>query len=193
MTLQGCASSDHRWPITKLVLLDDITGSTMFTTASSDSFILVTCAQCEPALICEENRAEMADLPFLWPPVWMCHPGRAGRPGQPDWAAATASCYQEWQGHYQNTKLEKNQSGRIMREQLYEATTCKTIPFSGVVLVLPLSCTWCHFHLYQVETDSQPLVLPKWKNVYPWSLTDLLLNWDHKCSLNFLEGCSSNL
>ncbi|KAJ8356578.1 hypothetical protein SKAU_G00193720 [Synaphobranchus kaupii] len=32
---------------------------------SQDSFTSVTCAQCEPALICEENGAPMANLPIL--------------------------------------------------------------------------------------------------------------------------------
>ncbi|CAB1457778.1 unnamed protein product [Pleuronectes platessa] len=39
--------------------------SLMFTTASPDSFTLVTCAHCEPALICEDNRAPVAVLPIL--------------------------------------------------------------------------------------------------------------------------------
>ena len=60
VTLQQYASSDHHWNTTKPVLLDDITGSTMFTTAPPHSFTPVTCA-----LICEHNRAEMADLPIL--------------------------------------------------------------------------------------------------------------------------------
>lgn len=46
-------------------MLDDVTGSITFSTASPDSLVPVTCAQCEPAVICEENRAPMADLPIL--------------------------------------------------------------------------------------------------------------------------------
>ncbi|KAJ8355046.1 hypothetical protein SKAU_G00226130 [Synaphobranchus kaupii] len=46
-------------------MLDDVAGSITFATASPDSFTSVTCAQCEPALICEENGAPMADLPIL--------------------------------------------------------------------------------------------------------------------------------
>ena len=159
------ASPDHHWPTTKQVMLDDVTGSITFTTVSPDSFTTVTCAHCEPALICEEKGAPMADLEslvrnmhtssllevILWgsgsapplPPrtkkqilvlllgwcpstalssspwitavswcllhaleivlgdtanhlvtVWMCPPGGAGLPVQPDWAAGTASCYQ---------------------------------------------------------------------------------------------------
>ena len=36
----------------------------MFTTASPDSFTPVTWAQCEPALICEQQVAPMVDLPI---------------------------------------------------------------------------------------------------------------------------------
>lgn len=46
-------------------MLDDVAGSITFTTVSPDSFMSVTCAQCEPVLICEKNRALMADLPIL--------------------------------------------------------------------------------------------------------------------------------
>ncbi|XP_073327814.1 prostaglandin D2 receptor 2-like [Pagrus major] len=44
---------------------DDVTGSKMSTMASPDSFMPVTCAQCEPALIWEENRVPMAEMPVL--------------------------------------------------------------------------------------------------------------------------------
>lgn len=40
-----------------------------FTMASPDSFTFVTCAQCEPAVICEENGAQIANLPIL-PKCW---------------------------------------------------------------------------------------------------------------------------
>ena len=64
-TRQGYSPPDHHWPTAKPVMLNDVTGSITFTTASPDSFTPVTCAQCEPALICEENGAPMADLPVL--------------------------------------------------------------------------------------------------------------------------------
>ncbi|CAB1422580.1 unnamed protein product [Pleuronectes platessa] len=56
-TLQGYAFPDHQRPIANPVMLNVVTGSITFTTASPDSFTPVTCAQCKPALICEENRA----------------------------------------------------------------------------------------------------------------------------------------
>ncbi|XP_050960274.1 uncharacterized protein LOC127161573 [Labeo rohita] len=37
----------------------------MFSTASPDSVTSVTCAQCEPAFICEEHRVPVANLPIL--------------------------------------------------------------------------------------------------------------------------------
>ncbi|KAI3373101.1 hypothetical protein L3Q82_006431 [Scortum barcoo] len=37
----------------------------MFSMASPDSVTSVTCAQCEPAFICEEHRAPVANLPIL--------------------------------------------------------------------------------------------------------------------------------
>jgi hypothetical protein len=43
-------------------MLEDVAGSRMFSTASPDS---VTCAQCEPAFICEKHRAPVANLPIL--------------------------------------------------------------------------------------------------------------------------------
>ena len=43
-------------------MLEDVAGSRTFSTASPDS---VTCAQCEPAFICEEHRAPVANLPIL--------------------------------------------------------------------------------------------------------------------------------
>jgi len=46
-------------------MLEDVAGSRTFSTASPDSFTSVTCAQCEPALIREEHRAPMANLPIL--------------------------------------------------------------------------------------------------------------------------------
>ena len=42
-TLQGYASPDHHWPTTKLVKLDDVTGSITFPRVSPDSF---TCHMC---------------------------------------------------------------------------------------------------------------------------------------------------
>lgn len=49
-------------------MLDDSAGS-MFPTASPDYFTSVTPAQCEPAIICEENQAPMMDLPILDLPI----------------------------------------------------------------------------------------------------------------------------
>ena len=46
-------------------MLEDVAGSRTFSTASPDSVMSVTCAQCEPALIREEHRAPMANLPIL--------------------------------------------------------------------------------------------------------------------------------
>lgn len=43
-------------------MLEDVAGSKTFSTASQDS---VTCAQCEPAFICEEHRAPVVNLPIL--------------------------------------------------------------------------------------------------------------------------------
>ena len=48
-----------------------------------------------------------------------------------------------------NTKLDRNQSRSIGREQLSVATPCKTILFWWVVLLLPLHCT-CHFYFNQM-------------------------------------------
>ena len=83
----------------------------------------------------------------------MWHLGGAGLPVQPDRAAGTDSCYQQWQGHQQNTRLEKNQSWRIRRES---------------------SCLWPPHvkHLHQsIWNDSQTLGLPNWTD---WSLQ---FNW----------------
>uniref|UniRef100_A0AAR2M0E9 SH3 domain-containing protein n=1 Tax=Pygocentrus nattereri TaxID=42514 RepID=A0AAR2M0E9_PYGNA len=44
---------------------DDVAGSRSLSTASPDSVTSVTCAQCEPAFICEEHRAPVANLPIL--------------------------------------------------------------------------------------------------------------------------------
>ncbi len=44
--------------------------------------------------------------------------GEAGLPVQPEWAAGTASCYQQWKWHWWNAKLDKNQLGRIRREMI---------------------------------------------------------------------------
>ena len=53
------------WPNTKLVMLDDVTDSIIFTMASHDSVMPDTCAQCEPALNCEESREPITDQPIL--------------------------------------------------------------------------------------------------------------------------------
>lgn len=46
------------------VMLDNAGGSRAFPAASSDSVTSVTCAQCEPAPVCEENTAPQANLAF---------------------------------------------------------------------------------------------------------------------------------
>ncbi|MCJ8738894.1 hypothetical protein PDJAM_G00040870 [Pangasius djambal] len=46
-------------------MLNDVTGSITFSTASPDPFTSVLCAQGEPALICEKHRAPVVDLPIL--------------------------------------------------------------------------------------------------------------------------------
>lgn len=46
-------------------MLEDVACSRTFSTASPDSVTSVTCAQCEPALIREEHRVPMANLPVL--------------------------------------------------------------------------------------------------------------------------------
>lgn len=43
-------------------MLSDVTGIIMSTATQADYFMLVTCAQCEPAVVCDENEAAMADL-----------------------------------------------------------------------------------------------------------------------------------
>ncbi|KAI3361633.1 hypothetical protein L3Q82_002003 [Scortum barcoo] len=52
-------------PLPNQVMLEDVAGSRTFSTASPDSVTSVTCAQCEPAFICEEHRAPVANLPIL--------------------------------------------------------------------------------------------------------------------------------
>ncbi|KAI4887677.1 hypothetical protein NFI96_014865 [Prochilodus magdalenae] len=46
-------------------MLKDVAGSRSLPTASPDSVTSVTCAQCEPAFICEEHRAPATNLPIL--------------------------------------------------------------------------------------------------------------------------------
>ncbi|CAB1460430.1 unnamed protein product [Pleuronectes platessa] len=46
-------------------MLDDVTGSITFTTVFPDSFTTVTCAQREPALICEENAVLVVEQAIL--------------------------------------------------------------------------------------------------------------------------------
>lgn len=65
MTFQGYATPDHHCPTPKPVMLDDVPGSIMFTTASADSYMPITCAQCDPALTCVENELTVADLMIL--------------------------------------------------------------------------------------------------------------------------------
>lgn len=65
VTFQGYATPDHHCPTPKPVMLDDVPGSLMFTTASADSFMPITCNQCEPALTCVENELTVADLMIL--------------------------------------------------------------------------------------------------------------------------------
>ena len=65
VALQRNASPHYYWPTAKAVMLEDVAGRRTFSTASPDSVTSVTCAQCEPALICEEHRAPIANLPIL--------------------------------------------------------------------------------------------------------------------------------
>ena len=48
-------------------MLEDVAGSRTFSTASPDCHVchMCSCAQCEPAFICEEHRAPVANLPIL--------------------------------------------------------------------------------------------------------------------------------
>ncbi|MEQ2178661.1 hypothetical protein GOODEAATRI_016438 [Goodea atripinnis] len=46
-------------------MLKDVAGSRSLSTVSPDSVTSVTCAQCEPAFICEEHRAPVVNLPIL--------------------------------------------------------------------------------------------------------------------------------
>ena len=46
-------------------MLEDVAGSRTFSMASPDSVTSATCAHCEPALIREEHRAPMVNLPIL--------------------------------------------------------------------------------------------------------------------------------
>ncbi len=54
MTLQRYSSP--------FLMLEDFADSITFSTAPPDSFTSVTCAQCEPALISEENGETVLDL-----------------------------------------------------------------------------------------------------------------------------------
>ncbi|CAJ0953179.1 unnamed protein product, partial [Ranitomeya imitator] len=70
--MEGCAALQrnatpphHCCPTAKSVMLKDVAGSRSFSTASPDSVTSVTCAQCEPAFICEEHREPVANLPIL--------------------------------------------------------------------------------------------------------------------------------
>ena len=58
--LEVCASV-HGYASPRPVILNDVTGGIMFSTASLDPFTSVTCAQGEPAIICEKHRAPVVD------------------------------------------------------------------------------------------------------------------------------------
>ncbi|CAM4712114.1 unnamed protein product [Leuciscus chuanchicus] len=60
-TLQVRVTSSLTVPVTS----SHVAGSRTFSTASPDSITSFTCAQCEPAVICEEHRAPVATLPIL--------------------------------------------------------------------------------------------------------------------------------
>ncbi|MED6295527.1 hypothetical protein CHARACLAT_032739 [Characodon lateralis] len=62
-------------------MLKDVAGSRSLSTVSPDSVTSVTCAQCEPAFICEEHRAPVANLPIL------VFSGKCKRP-TPCWAVS---------------------------------------------------------------------------------------------------------
>lgn len=62
-------------------LSNDVTGSRMFTIMAPVSSMFVICAQCKPALICEENGAPIVDLLILmfcgtWMDGWKCLQGQ---------------------------------------------------------------------------------------------------------------------
>ena len=59
-------------------------------------------------------------------------------------------------------KPVKHQSGRIRREQSSVATTCKTVPFFGVVLLLLTTPVDTFIFTKAGEIDSQSLVRPEW-------------------------------
>ncbi|CAJ0944364.1 unnamed protein product [Ranitomeya imitator] len=65
VALQRNAIPHHYLPTAKLVMLKDAADSRSLSTASPDSVTSVTCTQCEPAFICEEYRAPVANLPIL--------------------------------------------------------------------------------------------------------------------------------
>ena len=83
-TFQVYASSDLHWPTAKPVMLYDVTGSIMFTTASSESFTAATCAHISVNLLWYIERILVPILVFsrellscmvLWhralmPPWW---------------------------------------------------------------------------------------------------------------------------
>lgn len=56
------------------------------------------------------------------------------------------------------------------------ASICQIPPFLQVVLLLPLWCTCCHFHLHQ---STWRFLLPNWTDWHPWSLADF------ECYLHF--------
>lgn len=55
VSLEEYTFSEHHLLTSKSVMLCDAAGSIILTTASPDSFMCITCPQCEPALICDKN------------------------------------------------------------------------------------------------------------------------------------------
>ena len=115
---------------------------------------------------------------FLWPHVWMHHP----------WSIWTTCA--TWSGSRYRLMLpvgirtlaeHKTREESVRTER---AISCyhhmQNHSLVGVVLRLPLHCTFCHFHLHQsdLKTDSPSLLLPKWNDWFSGSLTDSLLYCD---------------
>lgn len=71
--LQRNTTPHHYWPTAKPVSREDVSGSRTFSMASLVFIMSVTCAQCEPAFICEEHGgtsgkfANYGVLPILIP------------------------------------------------------------------------------------------------------------------------------
>ena len=109
--LQACGSSDNHWPAAKPFMLDDFAGSIVFSKASPKGQSRLSHVL---SGICWETQKS-----FLWLHMeeleYLCN--LIGLQVQPH---ATSSD--------KDTGRTQNQSGRIRRELLSVATTCRTIP-----------------------------------------------------------------